>query len=261
LKNDCAQLQQLCGHLRPELTGSALDPFEFTNIEPTHSARRIPNEYIALRSHRETPSVDTDMISFILFNKIPSILRKVLGSESQPLFLFNEHYVVKEPDSDVSFRWHKDVQEQILDERLRKNVRYFSCWCTIDDVTQLNGTLVFPPESSIALYDMSKMESDLGNDLWGCMRSFAPAQFVEAWNTRYSNIADELNNELNMGDARNIPIVLPAGSMVIFSHDMWHCSGPNFSSASRRIFYCQYSLCPIHTSNDESEILSFAIPC
>ena len=59
---------------------------------------------------------------------------------------------------------------------------------------------------------------------------------------------------------------MAVGDMVVMSHDVWHCSSPNFSSAHRRAYMPQYSAGPIThgapmTSGQNPErLVAYAVP-
>ncbi|KAH8058256.1 phytanoyl-CoA dioxygenase [Aureococcus anophagefferens] len=74
-----------------------------------------------------------------LFDALPRLAAAHLGAPDR-VFLFNDHFVVKPARSDVAFRWHRDVDEQLARRGPRR--RYVSCWCPLDDVDEANGCLV-----------------------------------------------------------------------------------------------------------------------
>jgi len=101
---------------------------------------------------------------------------------------------------------------------------YLSCWCALDDVTLENGCIRLIPFSN------------------GDNGKFSP---------------DDLEDITK----RQKIIEIQKGSILIFSSRLWHYSGPNFTNASRRAFYCQYSKSIIRASQQDDNPLSFAIPC
>ena len=75
-----------------------------------------------------------------LFDALPRLAAAHLGGLDR-VFLFNDHFVVKPARSDVAFRWHRDVDEQLASFAGPRR-RYVSCWCPLDDVDEANGCLV-----------------------------------------------------------------------------------------------------------------------
>jgi hypothetical protein len=58
-----------------------------------------------------------------------------------------------------------------------------------------------------------------------------------------------LNVDANKRDEESILMQVPAGSMVLFSSNVWHCSGTNQSPKYRRALYVQYSTEVIRPAN------------
>eukprot|EP00457_Paulinella_chromatophora_P005764 gb/GEZN01005781.1/.p1 GENE.gb/GEZN01005781.1/~~gb/GEZN01005781.1/.p1 ORF type:complete len:470 (-),score=66.48 gb/GEZN01005781.1/:77-1486(-) len=73
----------------------------------------------------------------------------VPASDTNSVFFFNEHFVVKPPYSSGSaFSWHRDAVEQLmmcLDSPFKSP--YLSFWCALTDMNEENGTLVVAPGS------------------------------------------------------------------------------------------------------------------
>ena len=144
---------------------------------------------------------DKDIIKNILCNKLPKILNKILSIRdnnnnnknnnnkkinknnnskkkinknnnnkkkkvNKRLYLFNEHYVVKPPHSDIVFQWHRDVDKQ-LSLCYDKNVVYYSMWCPLDDVDEKNGTLQVPHDTIMYTVDVNDIDDieDVGHCL------------------------------------------------------------------------------------------------
>ena len=139
---------------------------------------------------------DKDIIKNILCNKLPKILNKILSISdnnnknnknnnnnkkkkekinnknkkinknnnnnnkkkvNKRLYLFNEHYVVKPPHSDIVFQWHRDIDKQ-LSLCYDKNVVYYSMWCPLDDVDEKNGTLQVPHDTIMYTVDVNDID-------------------------------------------------------------------------------------------------------
>lgn len=218
-------------------------------------------------------------VSNVLCTTLPTALSKLLSVDE--LFLFNEHYVVKPPDSNITFRWHRDADEQ-LQFCYDQNIEYYSLWCPLDDVDSRNGTLQVPEGTEIHTVDLSVDDFE-----W---TPTAPA--VE-------EVISTLPQSDDGGGSRggspstsacpssSLSIAAAPGSAVVFSSLLWHCSGPNLSASPRRVIYAQYSRRVItstsgsHSGNDAPSgdetraspsvkkmrihpprlPLSFAIPC
>ena len=150
--NDIATLRKECDGLHRRAfdidlseTGAALDIFEDSNIPTDSLARTRQFEYFCERWKNTCALFDNEkeVIMNILMVKLPRILSSALGI-TEPLFLFNEHYVVKDPDSNLAFRWHTDSNEQLAALSEVQRPEYYSFWCPLDEVSADNGTIVFP---------------------------------------------------------------------------------------------------------------------
>nr|CCA19462.1 conserved hypothetical protein [Albugo laibachii Nc14] len=138
------------------------------------------------------------------------------------LYFFNDHYITKPPQSDSEFSWHRDDEKQLAMVPFWESIRpYFSVWCALDSITAENG--------AIKLLPISK----------------TPPKFD------YGTF-----EQLSI-----IPSKIDSGTIVIFRSDVWHASFPNQTHSFRRVYYVQYSLDPITSSQSVSEPLNFAIPC
>ncbi|GLE11014.1 hypothetical protein PINS_up023306 [Pythium insidiosum] len=175
-------------------------------------------------------SADDATLRALLFDKLPRLLRSL--SPARELFFFNEHYVVKPPQSAVEFRWHRDDDEQLAMCVHRDRLApYVSVWCALDDVTEDNGAMRF-----VSLRAVSTAAESSSCEL-----------------------SDDTQSELERH--ASAPVLVRAGSVVVFLSSVWHCSARNDSSASRRAFYAQYSWEKITASPNDASPLSFAIPC
>ncbi len=252
LETECNNLRVIYNDQDPLERAAALDPFEYVNIHPTSPIRTNQEQYLrarqnaisAMKRSNGTEQVSTDSYSTIdelLFGKLPMLVRIVCGlSPSTHLYLFNEHYVVKEPQSDLAFRWHRDSDEQMPFIPFSKRMSYFSCWCALDDVDESNGSLVVAQGGNIVEF----LESDFHCPQQVKNRSNPISKFGPSSNYIYD-------------DNNGVLIKSSKGTVVIFSGNKWHCSGPNDSILPRRVFYAQYSLEPICIG--ENEPLLFAI--
>jgi ectoine hydroxylase-related dioxygenase (phytanoyl-CoA dioxygenase family) len=188
---------------------------------------------------------DAEVIARLLFERLPTAIAKLrdnhsLPVDASPLFLFNEHYVVKPPTSEVEFRWHRDDDEQLGMCVHRNEVApYVSAWCALDAVTLDNGPLRFLPldDPANGLADASRDSSDPA-----CLDS------------------DEAKAAAFDANA-TAPMAAAAGDVVFFLSNVWHASSANETSAARRAFYAQFSTERITAGPNDPAPLSFAIPC
>ena len=112
----------------------------------------------------------------------------------------------------MTFSWHQDSGYIGHD-----HPPYLTCWCTLDDVTEENGTVYLLPYSRAG-----------GRDL-------------------VPHIKDPATNDKvgYFGDDPGIPLILPAGSIACFSSTVFHRSGFNTTDKMRRIYLAQYSAEPL----------------
>ncbi|GAB5356865.1 hypothetical protein AAMO2058_000325200 [Amorphochlora amoebiformis] len=152
-----------------------LDPFENLKIPESSPARTRVGPYLSLRSHflsqpsppkkkkrkierGETLSAKKRRVrgegngggeraggdvGRVIFEVLPQVCRKVLGWES--VYLFNCHYIVKQPKSDVSFGWHRDGEEQLGMWFNPHTSQIASAWCALDPMSGENGSLTIRP--------------------------------------------------------------------------------------------------------------------
>lgn len=127
-------------------------------------------------------------------------------------YLFVEQYVVKAAEQGLKFSWHQDSGYVGHAHR-----PYLTCWCTLDDVNEENGTVYLLPYSRVGTREMVPHIKD-----------------------------PETNDKVGyFGDDPGIPLIVPAGSIACFSSTVFHRSGFNTTDRMRRIFLAQYSAEPI----------------
>ncbi len=160
---------------------------------------------------------------FVFSPLMADVCRATLGDQA---YLFYEQYVVKAAERGESFSWHQDSGYVGFDHK-----PYITCWVTLDDVSQDNGTV------SILPYDRA------GTREW----------------VRHTQ--DQSNNDLvgYHGDDPGIPVIAPAGSIAVFASTVFHRSGTNQTNQMRRIYLPQYSAQPI-LRPDDSHVFNLAIP-
>jgi ectoine hydroxylase-related dioxygenase (phytanoyl-CoA dioxygenase family) len=142
---------------------------------------------------------------FVFSELMAQVCRATIGDEA---YLFWNQYVVKGTDKDSSFAWHQDSGYVHLDCPM-----YLTCWVTLDDVTLENGTIYLLPYSQVGIRSVVK------------------------------HLKDERTNDMigYFGKDPGIPVVVPAGSIGVFSSYVFHRSGPNLTDKLRRVYLPQYS--------------------
>jgi ectoine hydroxylase-related dioxygenase (phytanoyl-CoA dioxygenase family) len=146
---------------------------------------------------------------FLLSDLMAQIARAALG---ETVYLFNEQYVVKAAERGMKFGWHQDGG--FIDY---PHSPYLTCWITLDDVSEANGTVYLLPYSRAG-----------GRDV---------VQHVQDEDTH-----DRVGY---FGDDPGDPVTVPAGSIACFSSTLFHRSGPNTTDRMRRSYVAQYSSEPI----------------
>lgn len=173
----------------------------------THRSKR----YFIGNRYRMSPR----LWQFIYSPVMAEIAQAALGPD---VYLFNEQWVVKGAEQGMKFAWHQDSGYVKHGDRLTTHRPYLTCWCTLDDVSEENGTVYLLPHSrggtSHTIFDHTQEPGT--NDLIG-----------------YT------------GNDPGIPIIAPAGSVVAFTSYNFHRSGANTTSRMRRIYLAQYSAEPL----------------
>jgi len=147
--------------------------------------------------------------AFIFGDLMAGITRALLG---ETVFLSFEQFVVKAAEKGGTFAWHQDSAYVSV-----PHAPYLTCWCTLDDVTEENGTVYMLPYDRAGTRDVvphTKLEHDF--DLVGYR-----------------------------GDDPGVPVICPAGSIAFFSSHVLHRSGPNTTPRPRRVYLPQYSSAPV----------------
>jgi len=152
---------------------------------------------------------------FIFSDLMAEVARATVGPDA---YLFHEQWVVKGAEQGMKFSWHQDSGYVKWYDPSTSHKPYVTCWCTLDDVSEKNGTVYLLPHSRAGtrgkIIDHTKEEGT--NDLIGYTGS-------------------------DPGDA----IIVPAGSIVAFDSFVFHRSGPNQTDQMRRVYLPQYSAAPI----------------
>ncbi|MGI5397269.1 phytanoyl-CoA dioxygenase family protein [Streptomyces sp. CA-251251] len=158
----------------------------------------------------------------VLFGEtMAEVCRATIGQEA---YLFWEQYVIKAADRDTSFSWHQDSGYVHEDHE-----PYVTCWIALDDVTEENGAVYLLPYSRVGV------------------RSYV------------KHIKDERTNDkvCYFGSDPGVPVVVPAGSIAVFSSTVMHRSGPNLTDDYRRVYVAQYSGEVISKKGSEEPVGSF----
>ena len=156
------------------------------------------------------------MADFLFSDYMADICRATLGDD---VYLFNEQYVIKGAEEGMKFSWHQDSgYVGFPDHR-----PYLSCWCALDDMSEENGTVSVMPFSRIGIRTWVKHTVEEGsNDKVGYF-----------------------------GNDPGVPVVVPKGSIAVFTSLNFHSSGTNTTSRMRRTYLAQYSAEPLTIPSGE----------
>lgn len=153
---------------------------------------------------------------FIFSPLMADIVQAAVGPDA---WLFHEQWVVKGAEQGMKFAWHQDSGYVKWYDPATRHRPYVTCWVTLDDVSEVNGTVYLLPHSRAGTKDriVDHRQEAGTNDLVGYFGS-------------------------DPGD----PVNVPAGSIVAFTSYVFHRSGPNTTNRMRRIYLPQYSGEVIH---------------
>ena len=176
--------------------------------------------YFVANCFRKQPELRQVLFS----NMMAEICRATLGEN---VYLFWEQYVVKGAREGMAFSWHQD--SGYIGNPDHKP--YLTCWCALDDMSEENGTVYVMPFSH------------------GGSRSWV------------QHIRDEGTNDLigYFGRDPGIPVIVPAGSIAVFTSINFHSSGTNETGELRRAYLAQYSAEPL-LSRDQTRLWGNAEP-
>ncbi|MFI5357476.1 MAG: phytanoyl-CoA dioxygenase family protein [Opitutales bacterium] len=164
----------------------------------------------------------TRLTEFIYSDLMAEICRATLGANA---YLFWEQFVVKGPEQGAKFSWHQDSAYVGTPHR-----PYLTCWVTLDDVSEANGTVYLLPYSRAGTREVvPHRENAEGHDLEGYFGA-------------------------DPGD----PVIVPAGSIACFSSTVLHRSGFNRTPHWRRVYLPQYSAEPL--LRPDGKLTGFAEP-
>lgn len=153
------------------------------------------------------PSLRSPRLKEFLFSDLMAdICRATIGDQA---YLFWEQYVVKAAEQGMKFGWHQDSGFEVG----VKHEPYVSCWCALEDMSEANGTISVLPYARAGTREVVEHVREQGtNDLIGYH-----------------------------GDDPGELVVVPAGSIAVFSSVAFHRSGPNTTDRMRRVYLAQYS--------------------
>ncbi len=162
--------------------------------------------YFVANCFRQQPKLR----EFLFSDMMSDICRATLGDTA---YLFWEQYVVKGAEAGMKFSWHQDSGYVGYPD----HKPYLTCWCALDDMSEENGTVHVMPFSQIG---------------------------IRSW---VKHIREEGSNDLvgYFGNEPGIPVIVPAGSIAVFTSINFHCSGQNRTKHLRRAYLAQYSADPI----------------
>lgn len=84
------------------------------------------------------------MREFTFSPMIAEIAQAALGPD---VYLFNEQWVVKNAEQGMKFSWHQDSGYVKRSHPTVEHPPYLTCWVTLDDVSEENGTAYILPHS------------------------------------------------------------------------------------------------------------------
>ncbi|KAF9179958.1 hypothetical protein BGZ50_006561 [Haplosporangium sp. Z 11] len=262
--------------------GGVIEPISCGYIDPPLSQMFILSRR-SFAAVRNLVTEDPDTVVPILFEKMASLARTFLPEETQdsPICLFNEQYIVKTPKSGSTsqFEWHQDAQ--YMDQFAQDSFPIVSCWTALDDVNQMNGTLLIEPfprplnTASETYFDLPasledpKIHLQYHQGLASCYKDKLDKNqaLTQALDRRTKNMTSRpLGSPLETLDPqhweseiqRPILVQAPAGSTVFLSGFVRHCSLGNTSSKFRRAYMPQFSAGAVVA--EDGRVISLAVP-
>ncbi len=142
---------------------------------------------------------------FVFGDVMAEICKATIGPDA---YLFYDQFVVKGAEVGMKFGWHQDSGYVGHPHR-----PYLTCWCPLDDVCVANGTVYVLPYSRAGT------------------REVQPHVYNEETKDKIGY------HGADPGD----PVIVPAGSIAVFSSTTFHRSGANTTSKRRRVYVVQYS--------------------
>ena len=140
---------------------------------------------------------------------IKEIVTKLLDGDA---FIFNDQFVIKEPNTPSSFNWHQDSGYVNFDHK-----PYLTTWLALDDTHPLNGPLSIIPTNIETTSEV----------------------FTHQWSDKSKDLFIEVD------ESKAKELYVAEGTLVVFSSLTPHASGANQSSRTRTAYLAQYSSEPI----------------
>ena len=161
---------------------------------------------------------------FLFSDFMADITRSLLGND---VYLFYEQYVIKAAEKGMKFSWHQDSGFVAFEHSA-----YLSCWCALDDMTEENGTIYVLPYSRAGTKNLVEHVVEEGTN-------------------------DKVGYH---GTDPGIPVIVPAGSIALFSSHTFHRSGTNTTHKMRRSYLAQYSAGPMGNDDAQKGTKTLAVP-
>ena len=158
------------------------------------------------RYHIAKQYAQVDGLDEYVFGELMAeICRATVGKDA---YLFYDQYVAKAAEVGRPFAWHQD--SGYLEFR---HTPYVTVWAAVDDMTEENGTVSLLPYSEVGIR--------------------SPVEHI-----RNEESGDKVGY---FGSAKGRQAIVPAGTVVVFSSLVFHCSSPNRTNSMRRAYVTQYS--------------------
>ena len=150
---------------------------------------------------------------YLKSKSIKEIVTNLLDGDA---FIFNDQFVIKEPNTPSSFNWHQDSGYVNFDHK-----PYLTTWLALDDTHPLNGPLsIIPTNIETTSEVITHQWSDKSKDLF-----------------------------IQVDESKAKELYVSEGTLVVFSSLTPHASGANQSSKTRTAYLAQYSSEPIIDPN------------
>ena len=208
-ENYLALLREVCARAIDQMNAE-MDRRNTDVLGINHRGKR----YFAGQTFKNHPILG----DFLFSPLMAEICRATIGETA---FLHNDQFVVKMEKADMRFSWHQD--SAYVQARIGDHPEHITCWCTLDDTNEENGTIYLLP-----------------------VGRFGKRELVE-------HVRDpETNDRIGyFGDDPGDPVIAKAGSIAVFSSLIFHRSGPNPSGSQRRAYLAQYAPAPIRNRPGE----------
>ncbi|KAJ1979320.1 hypothetical protein H4R34_002874 [Dimargaris verticillata] len=236
LRHECDSLVNHC-YLEDDVVhdlGCVIEPLT-SGIRDTDVKDRLRLRHSTDLFRQYRGSIHDPRVTYLLLSKLGRVAQMFLPTTDGP-YLLNEQYIVKPPRSGRSteFAWHQD--SQYLPSGLQQEPAV-SCWVALNDVAFDNGTVIVDPYPSEV----------------SCQPDQEPQQSVASYITHHTRAAQSYSlprQTFAFGRDTQSPddipgryriITMPAGSILVMSGLVYHCSSPNDSASFRRCWMPQYS--------------------